>query len=751
MSWEANGFADLLRAFRQRAGLTQVRLADMSRLGVRTIRDLERGRSLRPHTQSIQLLANALRLDEVSRGEFERRAAGRSLLPEPDYVPELPRALPSDTADFVGRSEEVVRARDSLNSNQSAAAVVIVLGPPGVGKTALAVHVAHGVTSSFPDGQLFTDLQGAGPAPLEPSDVLASFLRALGVSGWAVPADLQERIALYRTRLADRRVLIVLDNAANQSQVRPLLPGCGQSGVLVTSRGPQAGLVGASSLSLGVFEITDAVSLLAKVAGPARVAAELETATTIAGLCGCLPLAVRIAAARLANRPHWRLSDLATRLADERKRLDELGVGDLEVRASFRLSYDRLDPEAQAVFRFMAMMEAPDLAAWAIAALTDTTVDEAERTAERLVDVHLLGVTADLRYHMHDLLRVFGRECLLRDESDSRRARAVDRLLDASLTLVMRADALLGPTRPLCLPKSEDEVGPGAPLFASRAESMAWLEAERPALVRAALLAATQEQPARSWQLAAALSRFLLIRTYWTDWQLVNQAALAAARRVSDRPAEIQCLSDLAAIAYQQRRFADALALLEPAVEMSRTVGDRLLECRCQTILGLVYGDQHCVSEANVCHERALLLSRQIDSRYWMIRVLLNVGCGYCSQKRYEQAIDCLQPSLALAREDVDLHTQGLVLHSLGEVYWRQGRVDDAINWYRRSLLVREEIGDRYGQGETLTSLGHVYRDMSRFDQASASYLQALAIYRELKDESRRSELVRCLAQLSAD
>ncbi len=689
---------------------TQVQLADISRLGVRTIRDLERGRSLRPHTQSIQLLANALRLDEESKVEFERQAAGRSLLPEPGYVPELPRALPPDTADFVGRSTEIASALDSLSSNPSAAAVVIVLGPPGVGKTALTVHVAHGVTSSFPDGQLFTDLQGAGPAPLEPSDVLASFLRALGVSGWAVPAELQERIALYRTRLADRRVLIVLDNAASESQVRPLLPGCGQSGVLVTSRGPLAGLVGASSLSLGVLEITDAVSLLEKVAGPRRVTAELEMATTIAELCGCLPLAVRIAAGRLANRPRWRLSDLATRLADERRRLDELGVGDLEVRASFRLSYDRLDPEEQTAFRFMAMIDAPNLAAWAIAALTGTTVDEAERTAERLVDVHLLGVTADLRYHMHDLLRVFGRECLLQDESDSRRARAVDRLLDVSLTLVMRADALLGPTRPLCLPEGEDEPGPGAPLFASRAESIAWLEAERPTLVPAALLAATQEQPTRSWQLAAALSRFLLIRTYWTDWRLVNQAALAAARRVCDRRAEIQCLSDLAAIAYQQRRFGDALALLEPALEMSRTINDRLIECRCQTILGLVHGDQHRMSEAIVCHERALLLSRQIDSRYWETRVLASLAYGYRSEKRYEQAIDCLRQSLALAREDGDLHAQGLVLHCLAQVHWRQGRLDDAIHWCRRSLLVLEEIGDRYGQGErsprSVTSIG---------------------------------------------
>ena len=308
----------------------------------------------------------------------------------------------------------------------TAAPMVVISGPPGVGKTALAVHVSHQLRECFPDGQLFVDLQGGLAGTLEPSTVLGGFLRALGVAASAIPADLHERVALYRTRLAERRILVVLDNAVDEAQVRPLLPGGEGCAALVTSRSRLAGIEGVCAMALGVLEEGESVELLARVAGQERVAAEAEAALAVVGLCGRLPLAVRIAGVRLATRSHLRLACMAELLSDEKRRLDLLGMGDLAVRTSFGLSYERLDPEARRAFRLMAQLEVPEISAWAIAALLGTSAERGEELAERLVDVHLLEQTPQGRYRMNDLLRVFARERLQQEESDEAKAAALD-------------------------------------------------------------------------------------------------------------------------------------------------------------------------------------------------------------------------------------------------------------------------------------------------------------------------------------
>ncbi|HSO56430.1 MAG TPA: helix-turn-helix domain-containing protein, partial [Actinomycetes bacterium] len=331
------GFGTLLRAHRTRLPLTQEELAERAGLSERTLRNLEGGRIHRPYPDTIRRLADALNLTGEERLDFE--GAARQVT---GPLGPVPCQLPPDVADFTGRAREVagLRARFTAASGDPGPADAVVLsavaGKAGVGKTALAVHVAHQlrVGGQFPDGQLYVNLRGAEQRPLDPAAVLARFLRALGVRGPAVPEDLEEREAMYRARLADRRVLVVLDNAASEAQVRPLLPGGPGCAVLVTSRRRLSGLEGARLVELEVLTPRQAMELLSRVVGATRTAAEPEAATAIVAYCGYLPLAVRIAGAKLAARRRWSLRRLADRLADERGRLSELSAGDLEVRAS---------------------------------------------------------------------------------------------------------------------------------------------------------------------------------------------------------------------------------------------------------------------------------------------------------------------------------------------------------------------------------------------------------------------------------
>jgi transcriptional regulator with XRE-family HTH domain len=497
---EGDSFPELLRFRRQRSGLTQVQLAELSGLGVRTIRNWEQGWTLHPHRESVRRLAEGLGLTGEARETFERIAAGTQPM-QPAAASEPPRQLPHDLADFTGRREQTAAMRAHLwpQEGRSVAPVVVISGPPGVGKTALAVHVSHQLREHFPDGQLFLDVQGARGAPLDPSTVLGAFLRAVDVPASAIPSELQERVALYRTRLADRRILLVLDNAIDEAQVRPLLPG-GQGGAaVITSRSRLPGIEGIKAMSLGVLEVGESMELLARVAGAQRVAAEQEAAVAIIGLCGRLPLAVRIVAARLAARPHLQLARMADRLADAQRRLDLLDIGDLAVRSSFELSYKPLDAEAGTAFRLIAQLEVPDVSAWAIAALLGTTAERGEELAERLVDVHLLEPTPQGRYHIHDLLRMFARERLELEEPEEARAAALDRLLARSLLRLHHVRTLLGP---VCTEPDHGTAYPvddlsmaGDPPFATRQEAAAWLAAEGPTVVNAALQARGGHHP----------------------------------------------------------------------------------------------------------------------------------------------------------------------------------------------------------------------------------------------------------------
>jgi len=415
----AAAFVGLLRLYRRRALLTQEDLARRSGVSVRTIRKLESGSS-RPRYSSVRLLAGALDLSEREYeamtgvfGGLDSGCPGHDA--EPAYV--FPAQLPAGPISFVARSDELA-CLDAILRSGPAGAIANVSGAAGVGKTAIALHWAHRSDDQFPDGQLYADLQGCGSPESRPADtalVLARFIRGLNGDAQAIPDDLDERSALYRSLLHDRRVLIVLDDAASERQVRPLLPAVPGCKVLVTSRIRLAALEGAQVVDLHALEPAQALELLRNAAGPERVAAESAAAAQIVEICGYLPLAVQIAAARLVAHPHWSLGLLARRLSDEHRRLDELAIGDLEVRRSFASTYRQLEPLQRALFRRLGLLPGTDFADWAAMSLVDVPAGTAASLTESLADMRLLeaaGIDAcgSARYRIPGLLRVFARE-----------------------------------------------------------------------------------------------------------------------------------------------------------------------------------------------------------------------------------------------------------------------------------------------------------------------------------------------------
>ncbi|MCK2221969.1 NB-ARC domain-containing protein [Actinomadura sp. ATCC 31491] len=388
----------LLRGWRKRALLTQEQLAERAGLNVRTVRRLENGGPLQPRTSSILLLAQALDLDGEERALLAAVAGG------PPRAAIVPRQLPADVTALVGRERELAALEDHLGAGPVTA--VCVEGMAGAGKTALAVHAAHRLAHRFPGGQLFVDLRGHAPgaAPVEPGEALARLLRALGVPAAGVPEHLDDRAALYRSVLAERRVLVVLDDAADEHQVLPLLPGGQDCRVVVTGRRRLSCLPDAATLPLGVLPQAAAAALFAQVAGPERVAgAPAEELSEVVARCGLLPLAVGVAAARLRAHATWSVRHLLDRLAGDR--LAELRAGRHDVAAALDLSYDRLPPELRRAYRLLGTGPGADFGAGAAAELLGTSVPRAERLLDQLLEVHLVQETAPGRYHLPGLLR----------------------------------------------------------------------------------------------------------------------------------------------------------------------------------------------------------------------------------------------------------------------------------------------------------------------------------------------------------
>jgi DNA-binding SARP family transcriptional activator/tetratricopeptide (TPR) repeat protein len=665
-------------------------------------------------------------------------------------APPGPCQLPPDIDDFTGRQAAVAQVQRLLEKERATAIVIsAIAGKAGVGKTALAVHVAHRLRPRFPDGQLYVNLRGAEAQALAPADVLAGFLRALGVEGAAIAEGLDERVRQYRSWLADRRVLVVLDNAASEAQVRPLLPASGGCAALVTSRARLGGLEAAHLLTLDVLKADHAVQLVAKLAGRARVAAEPEAARAIVQLCGWLPLAVRIAGARLASRPHWRLALLAQRLADERRRLDELTSGDLEVRASVALSYQGRGEEERRLFRLLGVLAAPSFPAWVAAALLEVPLAEGEELLERLVDAQLVEAASQdhagqQRYQLHDLLRVFAKERLEDEEPVPGRQASLERVLRASMRLAEHANSLL-------VPSGLDVYGcdPGAggrpehpALVTTERDPASWFEAERASLVAAVRQACEADQWELGWRLATALAGFFQLRAYWSDWRRTNALALRAARRAGDRDGQARVLASLGDLYNYRSRLEDSVRCFQESMQAFQETGNRRGELQISVVLAEVELRLGRTLEVAVGWlEQGLVGFEELRLPGWEALALFYLGQVHQRQGRPEAALDCLERSLALFRTVHDGAWEAAVLRRLGEVRATQGRLQTAVDNLEQSLVLVRAMGDRVGEAYVLLSAGEVHRRRGHLTAMASCLERSLELARSTGDRHAEAQV----------
>ncbi|MEV0204806.1 BTAD domain-containing putative transcriptional regulator [Streptomyces sp. NPDC050788] len=692
----------------------------------------------------------------VLRGESALPPAAGTWPPEgPVTARTVPAQLPPEARGFTGRQEELAR----LDGIVAAAAerpagvtVAVVSGTAGVGKTALTLHWAHRIADRFPDGQLYVNLRGFDPsgAVMTPHEALGGFLDALGVPAPRIPADPQARTGLYRSLLAGRRMLVVLDNARTCDQVRPLLPGAPGCLAVVTSRNQLPGLVaveGAHSIALDLLSADDSRALLAHRLGAGRVAAEPGAVAEIIARCARLPLALTIAVARAATGPGFPLAVVAEELRDRHGTLDAFTTGDLtaDVRAVFSWSCHALSPSAARLFHLLGLHFGPDISAPAAAALAGRPLPQARATLAELTRAHLLTEHTPGRYTLHDLLRAYTAERVLADVTPAEREQALDRLLTWYLHTADAAYPFLARSRqrvpldarpPSCVPLD----------FATHGRALEWCETERPNLVAAVHQAVAAGRPDIAWQLPAVLWGFFYLRGHLHDWLDVTRTGLDAARAAHDRTGEAWGLVDMACALTQVQRYDEAVEPLRQALAISRELGDHYGTCRAMANLGYVYRRIGRPGKAVEYYRRSLAVQRALGRTGSESIHLLNLGDAYLHIGRLDEAVSRLRQALAGLRAGGDRWCEGLALDLLGTAHRRLGDDAGAVAYYHRALDAHAEVGHHWGQAHTLANLGDIQLTAGEPDAAQANWRRALLILTELDHpdaEAMRSRLRR--------
>ncbi|WP_030569514.1 AfsR/SARP family transcriptional regulator [Streptomyces aureocirculatus] len=638
-----------------------------------------------------------------------------------------PAQLPATVQDFTGRAAFVKELSDILSTAEGRVMAVSALaGIGGVGKTTLAVHVAHAARTHFPDGQLYVDLQGAGPRAAEPETVLGAFLRALGTADSAIPDSLEERAALFRSVLDGRRVLVLLDNARDAAQVRPLLPGMEGCAALVTSRMRMVDLAGAHLVDLDVMSPDEALQLFTKIVGQERVASEREAALDVVAACGFLPLAIRIAASRLSARRTWTVSTLAAKLADERRRLDELQAGDLAVAATFELGYGQLEPAQARAFRLLGLADGPDISLAAAAAMLGQSVEDAEDLLESLVDTSLLESAAPGRYRYHDLLRLYARACAERDElPPSEREASLSRLLDFYLASAVRVYAIERPGD-RTVDHLESTVWPGLD-FSDDAKALDWLHSEA-----ACILACVQQSLGPS-TLRRAVDLLLASKDLAESgasslrYEAATRAARDAAADADDARAEGRARVSLAQVLSKVGRFEEADAELSRAAELAAESRDPWATGNGPNERGITAHCMNQYSAAEALFRTAVDAFRADSNRGGEASALCNLSRALLALGRVSQAIDLARKGIAIYDELGLTFRLANARYALGMGLSRAGHHADAIGQLNASLKVFVENRQRLWEGTTHFRLAEVHFSARHPAMAAQHAEQALA------------------------
>ncbi|MFD5540671.1 BTAD domain-containing putative transcriptional regulator [Streptomyces sp. NPDC127079] len=702
---------------------------------------------------------------------------------EPPATPVRPAQLPATVPDFTGRSAFVAELSEVLASAEGRVMAVSALaGIGGVGKTTLAVHVAHQARAAFPDGQLYVDLQGAGAQAADPETVLGSFLRALGTPGSAIPDSLDDRAALYRSVLDGRRVLVLLDNAKDAAQVRPLLPGTEGCAALVTSRVRMVDLAGAHLVDLDVMSPDEALQLFTRIVGEERVASEREAALDVVAACGFLPLAIRIAASRLASRRTWTVSVLAAKLADERRRLDELQAGDLAVKATFELGYGQLEPAQARAFRLLGLADGPDISLAAAAAVLDLPAEDTEDLLEALVDTSLLESAAPGRYRFHDLVRLYARACAERDEQPPGaeapptplgqwgREAAMSRLLDFYLAT---AAGVYASDRPGDRLVDHLEAGayPGLS-FQDRHRAQDWLYAEAMCLLACVRQSTAPGLLRRAVDLLWAAVDLTESGLYSREYEATATCVRDAARAAADVRAEGRALVTLANGHHLIGRFELANEQASEAVRLSALADDPLPGCWASNMLGIIAiyhnrledGEAHltrAIDSFRACGDEpgeasalcnlsrirlsmgqtasAVRLAQQGTDMYDAMGHALKgangryaLGLALTKGGQYEQAAERLQEALEVFRDCRMRLWEGMSLFRLAELDLAAERPAQAATNAESALTLLRGIGGEWRRGNVLTVLGQALSRIGQSGRATVCWRDALAIFEGL-------------------
>jgi DNA-binding SARP family transcriptional activator/DNA-binding XRE family transcriptional regulator len=652
-----------------------------------------------------------------------------------------PRQLPAPVAHFAGRAKELAALTGLLGRSceQAPRAIVIsaIGGTAGVGKTVLAVHWAHQVADRFGDGQLYVNLRGFDPSgiPVTPEAAIRRFLDALDVPPQRIPPDPDAQAGLYRSLLADRTMLILLDNARDEAQVRPLLPASPHSLVLVTSRSELAGLAAADGtrlLALDVLSHDEAVQLLTARLGTDRVAAEPDAVAEIADLCACLPLALAVAAARAAARPGFSLAALAAELRDAADRLDALDAGDpaASVRAVFSWSYRQLSTDAARMFRLLGVHPGPDISVQAAASLAGIAKPEARRLLRALARAHLTAEHVPGRYAFHDLLRAYA--AAQADDTDSEPEAAVGRVLDYYLHSAYRAATLLLPSHePVALASPSPGAVPEQP--ADHRQALAWFEAEHQVLLAAVTLADSSGSGSHAWQLPWAIEGFLHVRGHCQEWADTQRTALAAATRLDDTAGQAVSGRLLASACTELGDHDQALSHYASSLRLYQQLGNRLGEAKVHHNLGVLAEHQGRYPDALRHAEQALRLYQAVGHKAAEADALNNVGWYHGLLVDYQQARAYCRRALALCTELSYRRGEGNAWDSLGYAEHQLGNLPEAAACYERALSIARETGDRWGEAEALIHLGDTRHADDDLTQAREAWQKALTILEDIQ------------------
>ncbi|GAA0929143.1 ATP-binding protein [Virgisporangium aurantiacum] len=742
---EPPGFAELLRGHRHAARLTLEQLAEASGVSARTLSDMERGRSRGPQHRTVTALADALALGEAAREQLIARARDgrlRDRWTRPTGLCELPRSVD----DFTGRTAELAWINDFVDGGgvPGAAGAGLVTGPAGLGKTTFAVRAAHALRPIFPDGVYFLDLYGMSQQPVAIDDALRLLLRAFGVAEQQVPGDPPSRASLYRSLVRDRRVLVVLDNAGSEEQVRALLPAGGAGRVLVTSRRLLAGLEGVRRLSLGPLRLEEATELLTGILGERSTSDGEPALNQLAELCGGLPLALRIVGNRLVSRPGWNAVDLAARLTNEERRLDQLSAGDLKIATAFGLSYEQLASSPRRVFRRLALVPGPDFDAALAAVLGESSIEATWDALDELVDLGLLQDTTSGRYRFHDLVRLFARDRLQREDTSVESDAVTARMMAWLLRMATTAGRWFGPDH-----RRPDRPDADLPL-SSVEEAEHWLRANVEHWLGALRYAAKGDQHAVILDCADALDPFSDQWMHGPHWHEVFTLAAAAAEALGDPARQAGQLNSLAWVHLVPRDDPEAaLRYTDRALDLATRSGATMEIASAHHLAGGALRRLGRIEDAIAAETRAADMFKAVGDIDSYCQCLGALGSCLRDAGHHAEALEQYLDLWALVNDDragvtpsVVAFTRPLVLARVGECLGLLGRRPEAIDKLTEATGLMAQAQLLALQGRSLETLAELLAEEGRRAESQRTYARAAEAYVAIDDAdaSRRCQ-----------